>query len=183
VVLAVVLALALVGLLGFNIASTHRGSIYTGSWTIPAERTFVLDTVLGRVWLNEGEFRELAPLLEHLRDRAPQGALWVPTNQPLLYALTERQDVTGHVGVVYYADSPEQERVLMDRLEEGRPSVAIFVDDSIEGPERRLENAAPRVHSYLLTSYEETHTFGRFQVMVHRTPVRTDGLPPASQAP
>ncbi len=183
VVLALFIAVTVVGLLGFNIASTHRGSIHTGSWTIPEERTFVLDTVLGRVWLNEGEFRELAPMLAHLRSVAPAGALWVPTLQPLLYALTERRDVTGHVGAVYCADSPERERVLMDRLEEGRPSVAIFMDDSIEGPERRLENAAPRVHSYLLTSYEETHRFGRFRVMERRTPVRTEGLPSAPEAP
>ena len=177
--IAVVTLLALI----INIGGQHRGSIYTGSWTIQAERTFILDTPLGRVWLNEGEFRELAPLLDHLRSAAPAGALWVPTNQPLLYALTERADVTGHVGVVYYADNPERERLVMARLEDGAPPVAVFVDDSIEGDERRLENAAPRVHSYLYTAYGEAERFGRFRVMVRRETVRTEGLPSAAEAP
>lgn len=154
----------------------HRGSVYTGSWTIPGDRTFVLDTPLGRTWLNEGEFQELGPLLEYLREEVPPGPIWVPTNQPLLYALSERADVTGHVGVVYYADNPEREHVMIERLEAGAPAVAVFVDDSIEGPERRLENAAPRVHSYLLTRFDDVRAFGRFRVM-ERRPVRTEGLP------
>ncbi len=181
--LAIGLALAVVALVVTNIGVHHRGSIYTGSWTIPEARTFILDTPLGRAWLNEGEFREMAPLLEYLRTEVPPGPLWVPTNQPLLYGLTERADVTGHVGVVYYANDPGRERLVMDRLERGRPPVAIFVDDSIEGPERRLENAAPRVHSYLLTAYGEVQQFGRFHVMLRSPPVRTEGLPWPAQAP
>ena len=183
VVGAVSVAIVVAGMLLTNTIGAHRGSIYTGSWTIPEDRTFVLDTPLGRAWLNEGEFRELHALLTYLKEEAPPGALWVPTNQPLLYALAARPDVTGHLGVVYYADNPDREHLLMDRLEASAPPVAVFVDDSIEGPERTLERAAPRVHSYLLTQYTEVERFGRFRVMLRRGPVRTEGLPSPGAAP
>ena len=179
---AAALTVAVPALLAANIAGAHRGSIYTGSWTIPAQRTFILDTALGRTWLNQGEHAELAPLLEDLAARPP-GALWVPTNQPLLYALTGRRDVTGHVAVVYFAENPTRERIVIGRLEDGQPALAVYVDDSIEGPERRLENAAPHVHSYLLTQYEEVQRHGRFVVMLRRGPIRTEGLPPAAPSP
>lgn len=162
--LAVGLAGGLVAALVLHTLINHRGSIYAGSFTIPFERDRVLQTRLGAVRLNAGEHEELAPTLAWL-DRQPESALWVPTNQPLLYALSGRQDVTGYLGVVYAADDPEAQRRIIERLESKRPPLAVFVDDSIEGPERRLDRAAPRVHSYLLTTYTEVERHGRFRLM------------------
>ncbi len=158
------LALALVGGLAGHTLGKHRGSVYTGSFTIRGERDQVLDTRLGAVRLNPGEFAELEPTLRWL-DAQPPGPLWVPTNQPLLLALSGRRDVTGRVGVVYYADSRAAQRDVIDRLETHRPALAVFVDDTIEGPERMLGVAAPRVHSYLLTNYVDVERHGRFRLM------------------
>jgi hypothetical protein len=162
--LATGLAAALVGGLVAQAVGPHRGDIYTGSFTIPWERHRLLDTRLGRVRLNEGEYAELAPTLRWL-DAQPPGPLWVPTNQPLLLPLSGRDDVTGFVGVVYYADDPADWHRVIERLEAARPALAVFVDDSIEGPERTLAVAAPRVHSYLLTTYADVAEHGRFRLM------------------
>lgn len=162
--LAVGLAGALVASLTLHTLVNHRGSIYTGALSIPLERDRLLETRLGAVRLNPGEFGELEPTLRWL-DRQPEGALWVPTNQPLLYALSGRPDVTGYVGVVYYADDSESQRQVIGRLETHKPPLAVFVDDTIEGPERTLAMAAPRVHSYLLTTYTEVERHGRFRLM------------------
>jgi hypothetical protein len=161
---AVGLGGALVAALVLHTVVNHRASIYTGSFTIPFDRAWTLPTPLGDVGLNEGEYSELNQVLEWL-SREPPGPIWVPTNQPLLHALSERPDITGYVGVVYYADNRDAERRLIDRLERHKPAIAVFVDDSIEGPERTLGVAAPRAHSYLTTTYLEVQRFGRFRMM------------------
>lgn len=161
------LAASLVAALALHTLGAHRGSIYTGSFTIPLERTFPLNHRLGTSWLNAGEYAELAPTLEWL-DRQEPGPVWVPTNQPLLYALSGREDVTGHVGVVYYADLGDAQRTVIERLERHKPAIAVFVDDSIEGPERTLGRAAPRVASYLETEYRLVQRFGRYQLLQRR---------------
>ena len=145
-------------------ARAHRGDLYTGSFTIPEQRREALDTPLGRVWLNEGEHAELSETLAWL-GRQPPGALWVPTNQPLLYGLSGRADVTGFVGLLYYAGDRRDQNLLIDRLETRRPPLAIFVNDTVEGPERLIGLAAPRVHSYLMTRYHEVGRSGRMRWM------------------
>jgi hypothetical protein len=162
------LGILLPGLLLADALLVHRGDLYAGSISIPSERTLPLETRIGRVLLNPGEHRALSGLLSWLDRSVPQGPLWVPANQPLLYALSGRPDVTGYVGVVYYEGEPAREMALLRRLEAARPPVAVYVDDSIEGPERTLELAAPRVHSYLMTHYEETARFGDFVAMRRR---------------
>ncbi len=158
------LGLLLPTLLVLHTVHAHRGDLYTGSFTIPEQRRTPLDTQLGRVWLNEGEHAELAPTLTWLRQQPP-GPLWVPTNQPLLYGLTGRDDATGFVGVLYYAGDRADQNQLIQRLETRRPPVAIFVNDTVEGPERLIGVAAPRVHSYLLTHYDEVGRAGRMRWM------------------
>ncbi len=158
------LGLLLPTLLVLHTVQAHRGDVYTGSFTIPEERRTSLDTQLGRVWLNEGEHAELAPTLAWLGQQPP-GALWVPTNQPLLYGLTGRDDATGFVGVLYYAGDRADQNQLIQRLETRRPPVAVFVNDTVEGPERLIGVAAPRVHSYLLTHYDEVGRAGRMRWM------------------
>ena len=113
------------------------------------------------------ETEQIAPVLEAL-ERAPRGALWVPSNQPLLHALSGREEVTGYVGVLYVAHSDARQADLLRRLEETRPPVAVFVDDSMEGPERALRNAAPPVFAYLREHYDERERHGEFVVMVRR---------------
>ncbi len=162
--LGVALAGSLVAGLALHTVVNHRGSIYTGSFTIPLDRGERLETRIGSVRLNRGEHAELAPTLAWL-DLQDPGPVWVSTNQPLLHALSGREDVTGFVGVVYYADDAEDQRLVIDRLEARKPAIAVFVDDSIEGPERTIGVAAPRVHSYLLTNYAEVARHGRFRLM------------------
>ncbi len=160
--------LVLPALLAWNTSVVHRGDLYTGGFTLDDERTEKLSTPLGRARLNVGEKAELEPLLDFLRDEVPPGPLWVPTNQPLYYSLSGRRDVTGYVGVLYYAGSASAQEQLLLRLETHKPPVAVFVDDSIEGPERRLGRAAPAVHAYLFRTYRTVHTFGRNRVMLRR---------------
>jgi hypothetical protein len=144
---------------------THRGSVYTGSFTIPEARTRDLDTAMGTVHLNAGEHAQLERVLRWLK-RAPPGPLWVPTNQPLLYGLSGREDVTGYVGLIYYADDPAKEQRYLARLKANPPPVAVFIDDTIEGPGRRLRAAAPRVHNYLREHYKTVRTVGEVEMMV-----------------
>jgi hypothetical protein len=101
----------------------------------------------------------------------PPGPLWVPTNQPLYFALSGRPDVTGHVGVVYYKGNLARQIEIIGRLEESRPRLAVFVDDSIEGPSLRLAKAAPQIYSYLMTHYAPLVTYGNHQLMKRRGPV------------
>jgi len=163
------LGLVLVGLLTTTL-TVGRGDVYIGSFSIPWDRAARVETPLGPLVLNAGEHGELAPMLETLAE-FPPGPIWVPTNQPLYFALTGRKDVTGHVGVVYYADNLTRQVEIIASLERTRPRLAIFVDDSIEGPERRLANAAPQVYSYLMRNYQPLVTYGRNQLMKRRGPV------------
>ena len=66
------------------------------------------------------------------------------------------------------AHSTARQADLLRRLEEMRPPVAVFVDDSMEGPERALRNAAPPVFAYLREHYAERERHGEFVVMVRR---------------
>lgn len=145
----------------------HRGSVYTGSFTIPVERTKELKTAMGTVHLNVGEHSQLDRILRWIR-AAPEGPLWVPTNQPLLYGLSGRADVTGHVGLIYYADDADREARYLARLQANPPAVAVYIDDTIEGPGRRLRAAAPRVHTYLRENYVTVRTLADVELMVRR---------------
>ncbi len=147
----------------------HRGSVYTGSFTIPEARTEVLETEMGSVRLNQGEHLQLERILRWLK-RAPPGPLWVPTNQPLLYGLSGREDVTGHVGLIYYADDRAREDRYLARLEANPPPVAVYIDDTIEGPGRRLRAAAPKVHTYLMENYRTVRTVGDTEMMIRNGP-------------
>jgi len=160
------IALLLPTALLVNVLGAHRGSIYTGSFTIAWEREQVLDTEFGRAWLNPREHAELAALLAWLGDEAPPGAMWVPTHQPLYYALSGRADVTGMSALVYYAGSEGRQEQLIERLEAAKPPVAVFVDETIEGPRLLMVNAAPRVHRWMLEHYTEVRRFGRNRVML-----------------
>jgi len=166
-VAAVVFAAVLPGLTLVATLQDHRGSVYTGSFTIPAERTRALETELGTVRLNAGEHARLERILRWLK-RAPPGALWVPTNQPLLYGLSGREDVTGHVGLVYYADDAAREERYLARLRAAPPPVAVYIDDSIEGPGRRLRASAPKVHSWLRDNYRTVRTVDDVEMMIRR---------------
>lgn len=162
------LALALPAALLVSVLGEHRGSIYTGSFTIPWERDQPLDTEMGRVWLSGPEHAEMQPLLAWIENKAPSGPLWVPTHQPLLYSLTGRADVSGFSSLVYYADSQERQDLLIQRLEENPPAVVVFVDDSIEGPRLLIENAAPKVLDWLRERYTERARFGANVLMVEK---------------
>ena len=168
------IALLVPVLLVVNTVGSHFGSVYTGSFTIPVERSQALETVAGTLLLADHETEQIAPLLQAL-ERAPRGALWVPSNQPLLHALSGREEVTGYVGVLYVAHSDARQADLLRRLEETRPPVAVFVDDSMEGPERALRNAAPPVFAYLREHYAERERHGEFVVMVRRQGPRGGG--------
>ena len=91
-----VIALLVPALLVINTLSSHVGSVYTGSFTIPVERGQALETAAGPLLLADYETERIAPVLQAL-ERAPEGALWVPSNQPLLHALSGREEVTGYV--------------------------------------------------------------------------------------
>ena len=144
-----------------------RGDLYAGSFTIRWERDVRVQTRLGGAHLNAGEAQEIGDVLDWL-DAQPPGALWVPSNQPLLYALSGREDVGGYPTLLYFADDPEAASELLDRLEATPPPLAVFIDDTVEGPERRLEAAAPEVHRYLLSHYEEVARAGRARLMRRR---------------
>lgn len=174
--LALLLGLLLPAGLVATSLTTHRGDIYTGGFTIPWDRTQPLETPLGEVDLNVEEHASLQPLLETL-GAFPPGPIWVPTNQPLYYALSDRPDVSGYVGVVYYADSLPRQIEVIARLEAWRPRLAVFVDDSIEGPERGLARAAPQLYSYLMTNYAPLVTYGSNQLMERRGPVGPPAVP------
>lgn len=163
-------ALCLVTALMVTTVSFNPGNIYTGSFTIPWGRDHSVETALGPLDLNTTELAEVGAMLELLA-AFPPGPLWVPTNQPLYFGLTGREDVTGHVGVVYYAGNLERQIQIIGRLEQERPRLAVFVDDSIEGPSMRLANAAPQIYSYLMTHYAPLVTYGSHQLMKRRGPV------------
>ncbi len=162
-----IMALLVPALLVVNTLRSHVGSVYTGSFTIPWERSQSLETAAGNLLLADYEMNQMAPVLRAL-ERAPEGALWVPSNQPLLHALSGREEVTGYVGVLYVAHSEARQADLLRRLEEMRPPVAVFVDDSMEGPERALRKAAPSVFAYLREHYAERERHGEFVLMVRR---------------
>ncbi len=157
--------------LAAHVFAEHRGELYTGSFTIGEERTLPLETPLGTALLNPGEHEVLQGTLDALA-QLPDGPMWVPTNQPLLYALADRADVTGYPTVLYFAGSRERERQVIERLSAARPPVVVFVDDTMEGPERLLSHAAPLVHGYLFASYEEISRTGGFAVMLRTDLVR-----------
>jgi hypothetical protein len=161
--LALFLPLALVS----NTVRNHTGSVYTGSFTIPLERDHLLRTAAGTLVVTDYEQDEVEPVLRAI-ERAPPGPLWVPSNQPLLHALTGREDGTGYVGVLYVAGAPEKEADLIRRLETSKPAVAVFLDDSMEGPERTLRNAAPQVHEYLFETFVEVEKIGAYSIMHRR---------------
>jgi len=177
--LALGLSTLLVASLVVTFVTVERANIYTGSFTIPWERHSTIDTPLGPLDFNVEEYQELAPMLETVA-AFPPGPIWVPTNQPLYFALTGRPDPTGHVGTIYYANNSSRQIEIIARLEQSRPRLAVFVDDTIEGPERRLANAAPQLYSYLMTNYAPLVTYGRNQVMKRRG---MQGLTPPSSAP
>lgn len=145
----------------------HRGDPYTGSFTIPWERDVVLETRLGPARLDAEEAAEIGGILRWL-DSQPPGALWVPTYQPLLYALSGRRDVTGFPSLLQYGRSPRARALVLRRLEAARPGLAVFVDDTPEGPEMRLPATAPELHDYLLSHYVEAGRAGRAVLMVAR---------------
>jgi len=151
-----------------SVLGEHRGSIYTGSFTISWDRDQPLDTEMGRAWLSGPEHAEMEPLLHWIQSEAPQGPLWVPTHQPLLYSLTGRADVSGFSSLVYYAGSESRQALLLKRLEENPPAVVVFVDDSIEGPRLLIENAAPRVLGWIRERYTERARFGANVLMVEK---------------
>lgn len=154
-------------LLAAHVVMEHRGELYTGSFTIAEERTVPLETPLGRVWLNPGEHDLLSGTMDALA-KLPPGPMWVPTNQPLLYALADRPDVTGYPTVLYFAESRPREADVIARLKERPPPVAVFINDSVEGPERLLQSAAPLAYGYLFANYEEVARVGEASVMVRR---------------
>jgi len=161
------LALLIPALLVTNTLRSHYGSVYTGSFTIPMDRGFRMDTAAGVLRVSDYEIEEVGPVLRAIAE-APPGPLWVPTNQPLLHALTGRPDGTGYVGVLYVAGAPARQQDLLDRLERSRPSVAAFLDDSMEGPEVRLKAAAPPVFDYLHERYVEVEVIGEYRIMWRR---------------
>ena len=67
-----------------------------------------------------------------------------------------------------HANNEARQTELLARLEAAAPPVAVFVDDTVEGPEMHLEQAAPRVHRYLMERYEEVARFGPNRVMTRR---------------
>ena len=144
-----------------------RGDLYAGSFTIALDRDVRVETRLGPAWLSPGEAEEIGGILGWL-DAQPEGPLWVPTNQPLLHALSGRPDVTGYPTILYYAYDPEAWSVVLAHREASPPPLAVFIDDSVEGPERRLEVAAPPVHEHLLDRYREVATAGRASLMRRR---------------
>jgi len=162
-------AFSLVTALMVSTVSFSAGDIYTGSFTIPWGRDHSVETALGPLDFNATEQEEVGAMLETLA-AFPPGPLWVPANQPLYFALSGRDDVTGHVGVVYYAGNLERQIEIIGRLERERPRLAVFVDDSIEGPSMRLANAAPQIYSYLMTNYAPLVTYGSHQLMKRRGP-------------
>jgi len=162
------LALSLPALLLANALLFHRGDLYTGSVTIAWERNLVLDTSLGSARLSSGERATLGPLLAYLEREVPTGPMWVPTHQPLLYALSARADVTGVPALAYYADDALRQQQLLSALEAELPEVVVFVDNTIEGPRLLLENAAPQVHTWLHERYQPARRFGEFQVLLPR---------------
>ena len=157
-------ALAIPVVLGVHLVSSHPHDLETGTFTAGQERVLPLETPLGRLWLDPAEKASMAPVLDHL-DNLPSGALWVPTHQPLLYALSGRPDVSGFASVAEFAGSRTRGRQLIDRLEQ-TPPVAVFIDESSRGPELLLSVGSPRVHAYLLSTYEEVGRYGDAVVMV-----------------
>jgi hypothetical protein len=162
------LGLALPVLLLANALFFHRGDLYTGSVTIPWQRDLVLQTPFGSARLGSGERATLGPLLAYLEREVPTGPLWVPTHQPLLYALSGRADVTGVPALAYYAQHPLRQEQILAALEADLPEVVVFVDNTIEGPRLLLKNAAPRVHAWLQERYQPVRSFDEFQVLLPR---------------
>lgn len=152
--------------LGVQALTTHRGSVYTGAFTICEDRTEPLATPLGPRRLNPGEHASLAPLLHHLATEAPAGPLWVPTYQPLLYALSGRASATGRVGVLFYGGDAARQAQMIAQLQARPPAVVVFREDAIEGPATSLEAFAPAVHAWMRAHYRLQRRIGDWEVLV-----------------
>lgn len=157
-------ALAIPFVLGLHLVSSHPDDLSTGTFTLGQERVLSLQTRIGEVWLNPRERDTLAPLLAHL-ERLPAGPLWAAGHEPLLYALAGRADVSGFASVAGFAGSRPRGRLVIDRVEAARPPVAVYSEGSARGPKLLLSVASPRVHAYLLSSYEEVARYGDWVVM------------------
>lgn len=161
---------ALVAVLGGSLvvatAMEQRGSPYTGAWTIPLVHTEPVETRAGTLWAARGEAEGLRGVLRWVEAR--EGDLWIPANEPLLYALTGRPDRVGVVGLLYVADDPERQADLLARLERARPTLAVFRDTTMEGPTRHLRRAAPPVAGYLDVRYVEELRIGEWSLRVRR---------------
>lgn len=158
--------LAVLGLLA-SAAFVRPGDVYTGAFTIPWERVHVVPTAAGPARLNPGERAELEPLLAALA-ATPPGPLWVPSNEPLLFALSGRPSASPVVGVVYVVGDAAAQAAVIEHVEAAAPPVAVFVDSTIEGPSRTLREGAPALHEHLTRRYAPTQTFGRFTLMERR---------------
>ncbi len=156
----------------FAVLGPHRGDLYTGSFTIPWERNVALDSPLGRVFVSAEEYAELAPLLTWLEEEAPEGPLWVPTHQPLLYGLSGRDEVTGFSSLAFFAHSSARQQLLLERLKKRPPAVVVFEDNSIEGPRLFIKNAAPEVLAWLHEHYREELRFGPRRVLLPASAAR-----------
>jgi len=170
--LAIAVATLLPLALGLYTQGSHKGDLHTGSWTLAEERTVLLETLIGSAWLTPEEHEELAPLLAWLERSAPEGPLWVPTDEPLYYALAGREDVTGYASMDAYVHSePDQDRLLA-RLKERPPVVAVVraSDSPGSGVAALGLVAAPRVHAYLMQHYEEARRFGANRTFLRRRP-------------
>ncbi|MCZ7583434.1 MAG: hypothetical protein M5R36_08940 [Deltaproteobacteria bacterium] len=144
----------------------HATNPYTGSVANRFGRDVVRELGGARVHLTAAEDEEVGGVVDYLRrESAGCPRLFVPTNQPLYYFLTGLADVTGYPAVVFYADDPSKEREVIERLDASPPVYVVFVDDSIEGRERRLENAAPAVYQYLMDRYQPVAAFGQTQIL------------------
>ncbi|MBN95005.1 MAG: hypothetical protein CL928_13210, partial [Deltaproteobacteria bacterium] len=128
-----------------------------------------LDTLIGPVWLSPAEHAELEPLLIWLEREAPPGPLWVPTDQPLYYALAGRSDVTGYASLDSYLTSSREQDRLLERLRSEPPAVAL-VRPSLEfdTPLEELEASASGVHAYLSEHYREVRQFGLTRAFLRR---------------
>lgn len=158
--------LGLAGALGLATATEQRGSPYTGAWTIPAVHTDRLETAAGTLTAAEGEAEALRRILAWVDDR--EGTLWIPANEPLLYALSGRHDRVGVVGVLYVAGEPARQADLIARLERVQPDLAIVKDTTMEGPTRRLAVAAPPVARWLEDHFVEEVRVGDWSLRRRR---------------
>ena len=112
-----------------------------------------------------GWLKEVVDRIEIYTDRGDP-ILALPLN-PIFYFLTDRVNPTQYDWILPGMLKPDEEKKVVEQLQNNKPKMVIFVDIPIDGKEeRRLANYAPQIYRFLLDHYQFDEMIGLFQILL-----------------